>query len=67
MKKKYGTILFINEEIEPILKESIKNTKELILEESEKKNPDSELIKDYKEGLIYMNKLNEFMKNYKTS
>jgi hypothetical protein len=64
-KDQNGTIDFINEEIGPTLKQSIKNIKELIFEESEKQNPDNSLINDYKVGLIYMSKLNEFMKNYK--
>lgn len=60
-----GTIEFLNEEILPIIKSSITNVKELIMEESEKRSPDYSLIKDYKQGLIYMNKLSEFIANYK--
>lgn len=60
-----GTILFINEEIVPILEESKKNINDLIIEESERDNPDHSLIQDYKTGLIYINKLYKFIKNYK--
>lgn len=59
------TIIFINEEIEPVINSTIKNIEELILEESEKENSDNLLILDYKTGLLYAKKLVEFMKNYK--